>query len=415
MADGSLASPGSLATTVRRATTALLAPERWWLAVVAIFVASRAVTTSILLAYASIQGPTAWTGPQPDYFSFAKIWDGHWYYIIALAGYPTELPLTETGHVAENAWAFMPGYPAVVRIVMTVTTLDFAYAAVFVAAGFALGAALVFYKLMNRVLPARTALFAVVIFCFAPLSPILQVAYAESMSLFLLMLALYWLMSHQYWMLLPVIAVMSLTRPSGLAFALAMGLHVVYRWWVRDRDGFPLREAIAAISATVFSLVMGFAWLLIAAAMTGSLTAYTDTELAWRAPYIGNGELVPFTAWFQAAGFWQLWWHIPQWLLSAVLVASVLGFFGFLLTKPARRLGVDMRLWLVSYALYLLAVFFPQSSTFRLLMPMFPVAGVLAQPKSRTYRVLLILACVLGQWGWIHIAWWVDIYDWTPP
>ncbi|WP_341952578.1 hypothetical protein [Salinibacterium sp. TMP30] len=405
----------SLGSVVRRATTVMLAPERWWVAVIAIFAASRVVTTSLVLAYASLQKANSWTGPQPDYFSFAKIWDGHWYYIIALTGYPTELPLDETGHVAENAWAFMPAYPAVVRFVMTVTTLDFAVAAVIISVGFALGAALVFYRLMNRVFPSRTALFAVAIFCFAPLSPILQVAYAESMSLFLLILALYWLLKRHYWMLLPVVAVMSLTRPSGLAFALALGLHVVYRWWVRDRDGFPPREAIAAISATVFSVVMGFAWLLIAAAVTGSLTAYTDTELAWRAPYIGRVELVPFTAWFQAAGFWQLWWNIPQWVLSAALVVGVLGFLGFLLTRPARRLGVDLRFWLLSYALYILAVFFPQSSTFRLLMPMFPVAGVLAQPKSPIYRILLLLACIAGQWGWIHIAWWVDNYDWSPP
>jgi hypothetical protein len=78
-------------------------------------------------------------------------------------------------------------------------------------------------------------------------------------------------------------------------------------------------------------------------------------------------------------------------------------------------LGVYLRLWLVSYALYILAVFFPQSSTFRLLMPMFPLAGILAQPKSPSYRILLVLACIAGQWGWIHIAWWVDNYDWSPP
>jgi hypothetical protein len=166
---------------------------------------------------------------------------------------------------------------------------------------------------------------------------------------------------------------------------------------------------------TVFSVVMGFAWLLIAAAVTGSLSAYTDTELAWRAPYIGHVELVPFVAWFQAAGFWGTWWNVPQWVLSVLIVAGVLGFFGFLLTRPARRLGVDLRLWLVSYALYILAVFFPQSSTFRLLMPMFPLAGILAQPKSPSYRILLVLACIAGQWGWIHIAWWVDNYDWSPP
>ncbi|MBH0010075.1 mannosyltransferase family protein [Salinibacterium sp. SWN1162] len=405
----------SLVSAARRATAAILAPERWWLAVIAIFVASRVVTTSLLLWFASIQGQNAWTGPRPDYFSFAKIWDGHWYFIISLAGYPSELPLTEAGEVGENAWAFMPAYPALVRVVMTLTTLDFAVAGVLVSVACSLGAALMLYRVMHLVLPAGSALFAVAIFCFAPLSAILQVSYAESMYLFLLILALFWLMKRQYWMLLPVIAVMSVTRPSGLAFALALGLHVVYRWWIRRREEFPLRERVAAIAATLFSLMMGFAWLLIAAAVTGSLTAYTDTELAWRASYIGYGELIPFTAWFQGAEFWAGWWHLPPWLLIVLLVAAVIAFFAFLLTKPARHLGVDLRLWVASYALYLLAVFFPQSSTFRLLMPLFPLAGVLALPQSRWYRAVLLAACVAGQWAWIHLAWWVDGYDWTPP
>ncbi|MGJ8721961.1 MAG: mannosyltransferase family protein, partial [Salinibacterium amurskyense] len=229
----------SLVSGVRRATAAILVPERWWLAVIAIFVASRVVTTSLLLWFASIQGQNAWTGPHPDYFSFAKIWDGHWYFIISLAGYPSELPVTESGHVGENAWAFMPAYPALVRVVMTLTTLDFAVASVFVSVAFSLGAALLLYRVMHLVLPAGTALFAVAIFCFAPLSAILQVSYAESMYLFLLILALFWLMKRQYWMLVPVIAIMSVTRPSGLAFALALGLHVVYRWWIRRREEFP--------------------------------------------------------------------------------------------------------------------------------------------------------------------------------
>jgi len=406
---------GSLTTAVRRATTAILAPERWWLAVIGIFAASRVVTTSILLAYASIQGKNNWTVAQPDYFSFAKIWDGHWYYIVALAGYPADIPLDDAGHVAENAWAFMPGYPFVVRFIMEVTRLDFAVVAVLVSVGFALGAALLLYRVMHLVLPARTALFAVAVFCFAPLSPILQVAYAESMYLFLLILALFWLMKRHYWMLIPVITVMSLTRPSGLAFALAFGLHIVHRWWIREREDFPVHERVAAVSVTFFSLVMGFAWLIIAALATGIPAAYTDTELAWRAPYIGYVELVPFTAWFQAAGFWQQWWNIPAWVLSILLVLGILAFFGFLFTRPARRLGVDLRLWVASYALYLLAVFFPQSSTFRLLMPMFPIAGVLALPRSPIYRVLLLVACIAGQWGWVHIAWWVDNYDWSPP
>jgi hypothetical protein len=382
----------------------------WWARVLVVFVVSRVVTTAIMLSFAARQEANAWTGAHPGYLDFAKLWDGHWYFIIAVAGYPSELPLTDDGHVGESAWAFMPAYPGLIRGLMFVTGLDFRVLAVFVSVAFALATALMFYKLMRLVLPEGTALFAVVLYCFAPLSPILQVAYAESMHAFFLTLALYLLLKREYWMLLPVVVVMSLTRPSGLAFALAMGLHVIYRWVVRERDPFLRREIVASVVVGAASVVAGFAWLLIAAAATGSLTAYIDTELAWRSAYVGYQELLPLTPWILAADFW-----IPGPLGILALILLVGGFVGFMFTPWVRRLGPDIRFWVASYALYLLAVFFPQSSTFRLFVPFFPLWGALAQPRSWVYRLALVLLCVLGQVGWIHIAWWVDGYDWTPP
>jgi hypothetical protein len=86
-----------------------------------------------------------------------------------------------------------------------------------------------------------------------------------------------------------------------------------------------------------------------------------------------------------------------------------------LFSAPAKRLGVDVRFWLVSYGLYLLAVFFPQSSTFRLLVPLFPALGIIAQPRSRVYRIALVILCIVGQWAWLEVAWYVGTSDWTPP
>jgi hypothetical protein len=145
------------------------------------------------------------------------------------------------------------------------------------------------------------------------------------------------------------------------------------------------------------------------------VTAYTDTELAWRAPYIGYGELVPFTGWVSATSFWAPWFRMPQPLLLVALGVFVAGFFAVLLSPWARRIGPDLRYWIASYSLYLLAVFFPQSSVFRLLVPLFPALGVLALPKSVTYRVLLVVLCIAGQWAWVQLGWWVDGRDWTPP
>ena len=87
-----------------------------------------------------------------------------------------------------------------------------------------------------------------------------------------------------------------------------------------------------------------------------------------------------------------------------------------MLFLPAvQRLGVDLRLWLASYGLYLLAVFFPQSSTFRILAPMFPLVGALAVPRARWYRWGIVVLFLALQIGWLLIAWGIDGRDWTPP
>ncbi|MGA1837895.1 mannosyltransferase family protein [Herbiconiux sp. 11R-BC] len=383
----------------------------WWVRVLGVFVLSRVVTTIIILLFARAQGANPWTGANPPYLSYAIIWDGTWYKIISFQGYPSILPMTTDGHVGENAWAFMPGYPFLVQALRDLTGASWELVAVSLSVLFAAGTALVFYRLMRFVLKDEgAALFSVVLFCVAPLSPLLQFAYAESMSLFLLVSALYLVVRHRYGWVFPIVAVMALTRPSGLAFALFLGLHIVHRFLVRKEHPFPVPQRAVTVVLAGFSAFMGFAWPLIAWIVTGSMSAYTDTELAWRASYIGYGELVPFTAWFQGGNWW-----LGEPLGIVVVVLLIVGFAVFLFIPPVKRLGVDLRLWLASYGLYLLAVFFPQSSTFRLLMPMFPALGALAVPRSKIYRTVLVIVAVAGQVGWMTIAWGVDGRDWTPP
>lgn len=382
----------------------------WWAAVLLVFAAARVVTTAMMLVLASAQDANAWTTASPRYLDFASMWDGRWYNIVAVSGYPSTLPLTADGHVAENAWAFMPVYPVVVRAVMVVTGAEWALAAVVVSLVAGFGAALVTYLLFRERLEPGTALFGVVLFAAAPVSAMFQVAYAESLHLLLLSSALLLLVRRRYLLLMPVIVVMGFTRPSALAFALLLVLHLGVRLLRRRRDPFAPGELPAAAVAVAVSAAVGLAWPAIAWIVTGSLTAYTDTELAWRSAYIGYQHLVPFAPWFQGLE----WWFGSRWGWL-VVVAIVVGFALALLSRPVRTLGVDVRLWLASYALYLLAVFFPQSSTFRLLAPLFPLAGAIAAPRSRVYRVLVVLVSVALQWGWLLIAWRVDGYDWTPP
>jgi hypothetical protein len=390
--------------------------RKWWLKVIVIFAASRVVTTVIMLVFANAQGTTYWAGAKPDYFTFAGFWDSEWYRTVSLAGYPAQLPIGDDGHVMQNAWAFLPGYPAVVRGFLLIG-IPFEYASVIVSVAFALGAALLFYKLMARVLPTGTALFAVVLFCTAPLSPILQVGYAESMQLFFLFLALLLFQDRRYYLMIPMIGIAALTRPSGLAFAVMLLLHLIYRFVVRARDPFPWRERIAVIVTGLASALLGVLWPLVAWIGTGVPSAYTDTELAWRVGYIGYQDLLPFAPWVQGSQWWLGWIHVPEAaIVGPILLVIVVALFALLIfTPPLRRLGVDLRLWLVGYAVYLLAVFFPQSSTFRLFMPFAPALGAVAIPRSPVYRVAMVLLGIAGQVGWVAICWFVINPDWSPP
>jgi hypothetical protein len=390
--------------------------SRWWIRVIVVFVGARIITTIIMLVLASLQAANPWTGAHPGYFDFASIWDGRWYDIVAEAGYPSVLPHDSAGHVDQNAWAFLPAYPYLVGALMFVTQLPWPVAAVIVSLGFGLGSALVFYRLMRLKLDDSTSMFAVVLFCVAPLSPLMQVAYAESMYIFFLVVALYLLVRRRYWEMLVPVVIMGFTRPSGLAFALAMGIHVLVRWFSRRRRAFPMRQRVAAVVVTIVSVLAGAAWPLIAGLVTGSLSAYTDTELSWRALYLGYTQLVPFSAWIEGAHWWfSTWLGLPAWLGYVVLALLVLIFALILMLPAVRRLGADLRIWLASYAVYLLAVFFPQSSTFRILMPMFPLLGAVAQPKGIAYRVSMVVLCIAGQVGWLIVCWMVIGSDWSPP
>jgi hypothetical protein len=380
-----------------------------------VFLVGRAISTAMLLVLASQQAENAWTGAQPSLWDFSTMWDGRWYNNIAETGYPQEVPITEDGHVAENAWAFLPVYPVIVRGLMSLTGLPWSIAGVVVSLIFALAASLVFYQLLVKYVPAQQALFAVVLFSVAPVSPLFQLAYAESLQFFLIAVVILLMQRRHYGWVIPVVIVLSLTRPGALAVALAVGLHWVYRFAKRKRSRFPTRERVLLAVVAGVSAVAGFAWLFIAGWATGNPNTYIETELAWRSAYIGYQELVPFTPWIHAAQWWTTNFGYPELGGYILLGALVVGFAVFLFTPAVKKLGVDVRFWLASYALYILAVFFPQSSTFRLLAPLFPTLGAVAAPKSKVYRVFMVVLFIVLQWGWLLICWRIDGYDWSPP
>src|SRR3546814_624685 len=76
-----------------------------------VYLAARVVTTAFFLLAADLSGPGSRFGADATIADLAIGWDGQWYWFAAVNGYPSELPLTDAGAVAENPWAFLPVYP----------------------------------------------------------------------------------------------------------------------------------------------------------------------------------------------------------------------------------------------------------------------------------------------------------------
>jgi len=371
--------------------------------VAAVYVSARLLTTLFFWIAAELSGPTSRFGADASISSLAMGWDSQWYWVIADQGYPSALPVTDAGQVTENAWAFLPLYPWLARALGTVLGGYPAGAIVLaLVAGYA--ASVVLFLLLRGPIGETAALWAVVFFANGPLAALFQMGYAESLGLLWLFLALWALVQRRFGWLYLLVVLMGFTRPGVLAFALLLGLYGIFRWFRRRDDPLPVSHIVHIVALGALAVIVGFAWQVIAGIATGDPSAYLETELAWRRSWVGSEEqFMPFIAFFQAAAIWFGLWGLPTALGPVLLVVLIVGAGVLLARSPqVRRLGPEIRLWGASYLVYLLAVFFPQSSIFRLLLPLTPVAAGVAVPSSRWWRIGILVLCVAGQWVWIH-------------
>ncbi|MET3451927.1 hypothetical protein [Curtobacterium sp. 1544] len=383
----------SAAETTRASRPALDARHSAWTTPLLLWLASRVVSTALLATVYVVATANGWTFASyrrdPSFFTFSGSWDASFYRIIAEHGYPTTLPLDDAGHVAPNAWAFLPVFPALVRAVMPLTGGSFWVAGVLVSALAGAGTCVLLYRLVLAVGCSHRARWATALFAFAPTGFLLQVAYAESTFLLLLFGALLALVRRRYWLVAPLGLVAAFTKPGVLALAVALAVHLVVRW-VQERRALPVRDAVAIVVSGLVVAAAGLAWPVIASAVTGRPNAYLDTELSWWVGFVGRQHFAPLTPWFTMAGTWLG----P---LGVVLVVAVLaGAVWFWWRRDVRALGVDVWAFTASYGLYLVAVFLPQQSLPRLLMPMAPLLGsdVFVRTRRRAVTWLVVGVCL---------------------
>ncbi|MFK4295155.1 hypothetical protein ABH924_000287 [Arthrobacter sp. GAS37] len=397
---------GSLARRLRR-VGAHAASWPWWVQVALVYIASRLVSACIFMAAALQQGVNPWFPPAPDYWNFITIWDGRWYAEAANNGYPSVLPVDANGGVAENSWAFYPLFPFLARALGALTGLAALPALTVIAVVAGLGAAMVAYKLFREFAGRTTALWALTFFSMFPVSAILQVPYAESLNTLLLAGSLLLVVRRKYLGAMPVVVLMCLSRPTGVPFAAMAGLLLLRHLWKRfgrrsgpdavPTDAVPTLRDLGSLAALVVVSVAGaLAWPAIAWAVTGDPSAYTKTETVWR-----GADLVPFKPWFETGQ--MLFGPVLGILAPFVFVAL---FVLLMLSKPVRALGIELRLWCTCYMGYLLVFLHPQTSTFRMLLPLFPLALSAAWlSRSKAYRGTVVVMFFLLQIVWIVWLW----------
>ena len=90
-----------------------------------------------------------------------------------------------------------------------------------------------------------------------------------------------------------------------------------------------------------------------------------------------------------------------------LFIVLLIGFIVLLSSRLIRRtLHPVLIMWCACYAAYLVLFLNPQSSLFRMLLPLFPLALVtVAVSADRAYRMLLVLGGAALQFGWVGWLW----------
>ncbi len=342
-------------------------------------------------------------------------WDGRWFAQIAAHGYPGYINLTNVHDETSGAYAFLPGYPLLVRLVALVTgNIDHAGLAVAGIAGVVAAAGIYCYvtRLTGRI---AVGVLAVGLWAALPMSVVLSMMYSEALFVALAVWALYAVLADR-WVTAGVLSLCAgLVRPSGIALGIAiLGAAVFYFLRRRYDDTGPRPMRVA--SSAVLSVVGVPLWWLYVAIDTGRADGwFAVQDFFW-------GSHVDFGTSF-ARGLWNAVTFVGVDSGSAgvgyvVNFAAVVGLLAALvpLTSLVLRAIGDAR-WLppMLYALVLLGMAIGSAgylhSKLRFLVPIFPivipVAIVLMRSRRVTPVLVLTIAVLLSAWwgAFMLIVW----------
>ena len=97
-----------------------------------------------------------------------------------------------------------------------------------------------------------------------------------------------------------------------------------------------------------------------------------------------------------------------MWAVALLVAVGFFTYFCWIFSRSTRSLlHPVMLIWCAAYMVYLGVFWLPQTSTFRILLPLFPLALVLVSygKDSRAYRWLLVFFGLVLQLIWVGWLW----------
>ncbi|WP_053711169.1 hypothetical protein [Streptomyces sp. NRRL B-3648] len=212
--------------------------------------------------------------------NLAHSWDSRWYLHIATHGYGRLIWVGPTGAV-QTDWAFFPLYPALIRALTTVLPLTPGQAGLLIAWTAAGVAAYGVYRVGHHLYGRGVATTLVALWAALPHAVELTLAYTESLFAALAAWSLYCVLKGRWLWAGTLAALAGLSRPSGVAVAVAVSLTAGYEV-LRRRGRAPARLWAGALLAPLGWL----GYVLWVGSRTGDvLGGYFSVQSAWGSRY----------------------------------------------------------------------------------------------------------------------------------
>jgi hypothetical protein len=327
------------------------------------------------------------------------VWDAGWFLRVAVNGYPHDYTYEPDGRLAGNELAFFPLYPMLIRLVAALGVQP-GTAALAVSWLASVGAAVALHLLGTSLYGRRAGWALVAICCAAPVSVVLSMGYSE--SLFLALVAGMLAAAHRrvWWAAGLLGLAAALSRPTGLAAAVALAVAAALVVREQRRIVWPPVIAAAVALAGVPAYIGWVAW------RVGDPAAWFRIQSAgWGTSFDFGASTVEFLGRTLSTG--------DGWVPMSVALILLAGL-------AAAGVALAGRPWLplVVYGLTAMVLVYGQAGFYhskpRLLLPvlltLLPAAVAAARARP---RVAVLAIAAWGAFGLWYGAYLVAVWPYT--